>query len=512
MATIGTTPFEGQQAGTSGLRKRVTIFSQPNYLENYVQSVFDCLPKHHNNTLVIGGDGRFFNEHALPIVLRMAAANQIAKAIVGQHGWLSTPAASQLVRKNQARAAIILTASHNPGGRSGDFGIKLNLSNGGAADEQLTGNIYNRTREIREFAISDDAVPPLDRIGNFTLESMRVEVVDPVAEYAALMQSPYVHELFVKQLGFPESAILGTPPLPDFGGGYPDPNPTHATRLHHAMMRTYAPDFGAALDSDADRHMVMGRGIYVTPSDSLALLAEYMHLAPGYSRGLKGVARSIATSSAVDRVARATGVAVYETPTGWKYFCNLLDSRQVNLCGEESAGAGSDHIREKDGIWAILLWLNILARSNRSLPDLLLQHWQRFGRTYYERRDYEEIEEADALKIYSRLSERLPQIAGRSSPVGDVREATEFNYEDPVTGAISLHQGIKLRFDNGARLVMRISGTGTTGRTLRIYGERHDPRQFDRMSVDVLEPLMVWFDQIAGISTISKRLSPSVVS
>jgi phosphoglucomutase len=539
MATICTTPFEGQQAGTSGLRKQVVVFSQPHYLENYIQSVFDCLPLHHNNLLIVGGDGRYLNDHALQIILRMAAANKIGAVMVGRNGWLSTPAASHLVRKYNARAALVLTASHNPGGRSGDFGIKLNLSNGGAAPESLTQKIYEQTKRIEQYQISESQVPALDQLGRHQLDSLHIEIIDPVADYTSLMQSlfdfdaihklsksgfrmlfdglsgiggPYAKEILVNQLRFPETCLQGATPLNDFGGQNPDPNPVYAGRFHMSMMKTYAPDFGAAVDSDADRHMIMGRGFAVTPSDSIAVLAEHMHLAPGYARGIAGLARSIATSRAIDRVANAAKLPLYETPTGWKYFCSLLDAGRVTLCGEESSGASSNHIREKDGIWAVLLWLNVLARTNRTVADLVRAHWDRFGRTYYERHDYEDVDAEPAISIYNRLLNRLPTIRSRSTPFGALQQATEFEYEDPVTGALSPNQGIRLHFDSGARLVLRLSGTGTNGKTLRIYGERHDARQINRNPSEVLEPMMSWFDQAASISTISRRLSPSAIT
>ncbi len=539
MATVRTTPFEGQQAGTSGLRKKVSVFSQPKYLENYLQSVFDCLPPHRNNLLVVGGDGRYFNDIAIKTILRMAAANGVNSVLVGQHGWLSTPATSHLVRKFNARAALVLTASHNPGGPSGDFGIKLNLPNGGAAPEQLTQKIYERTRTIETFNITESAAPPLDRLGRHQIDSMHIDVIDPVSDYLSLMQSlfdfdaihalgqsgfrmvfdclhgvtgPYARSIFVNSLSFPESSLLGATPLPDFAGQNPDPNPVYAGRFFQTMMKTYAPDFGAASDSDGDRHMIMGRGTLVTPSDSLAILAQHIHIAPGYMRGIAGVARSIATSQALDRVAAALKIPHYETPTGWKYFCNLLDAGHITLCGEESSGASSNHIREKDGIWAVLLWLNILARTRKTVSQLLVDHWNRFGRTYYQRRDYEELDEDHCNDLYTRLRSRLPLLSARATPIGDITSAADFDYEDPVNGQQSCQQGIRIAFADGSRIVLRLSGTGTVGKTLRLYGERHDATRFDRNIHEFLEPMMDWLDAAAGISAITRQSSPTITT
>ena len=539
MAIISTTPFTGQMPGTSGLRKRVSVFAQQHYLENYLQAVFECLPPHENNLLVVGGDGRFHNDVALKTVLRMAAAHGFGRCIVGRNGLLSTPAISYLVRKHGARAAIVLTASHNPGGVNGDFGVKLNLPNGGPASEKMVQRIYEKTVGIRTYAIADTGAPALNRVGVTSLDGMAIEIVDPAADYLALMQrlvdfdaiamlaksgfsllydglhgvtGPYAKAIFVETLGFPPSSLTGCTPLPDFGGQIPDPNPDCAGRFHLAMMGEHSADFGAACDSDGDRHMIMGRKIYVTPSDSLALLAQHMQVAPAYAGGLAGVARSIGTSTAVDRVAHSLGVQCYETPTGWRYFGNLLESGRISLCGEESSGASSHHIREKDGIWAVLLWLNILARTKKSVAQLLNEHWMRFGRTYYERRDYEEVDEGPCITLLSKLRGRLGGLTGRSTTLGPILFANEFSYHDVVDDSVSHQQGIQLRFGAGARLVVRLSGTGTSGATLRLYGERYDGTRFDRSRSEFLESLFDLADQIMGVSALTRRFEPTLVT
>ncbi len=539
MTIFSTTPFAGQRPGTSGLRKKVSVFAQPHYTENYLQAVFESLPAHDNNVLIVGCDGRYHCDVVIGLVLRMAAANGIERCIVGLNGWLSTPAASHLVRTNNARGAIILTASHNPGGATGDFGIKLNLSNGGPAPQDITERIYLRTQNIEKFSISDSVAPRFDAVGISMLETMVVETVDAVHAYVSLMQSifdfdqisslaksgfrltfdgmngvsgPYAETLFVKALGFPDDSVIGKVPLPDFGGLNPDPNPVHAQRLFSSMMRQTGADFGAASDSDGDRHMIMGQGFYVTPSDSLAIMAQHMHLAPGYAGGISGVARSLGTSSAVDRVARKLRIPCFETPTGWRYFGNLLDAGLITLCGEESSGASSNHIREKDGLWAILLWLNILAVKRIPVAEIVGQQWKQFGRTYYERRDYEEVDEGACATMLDKLRSRLNRISGRGTVLGAVTLADDFTYQDVVDGTVSSRQGIRFCFEAGGRVVLRLSGTGTTGATLRVYGERHDPVNFTRPVAEFLEPVFDLVDQIAGVSVFTKRYEPTLVT
>ncbi len=538
MAIVSTTPFSGQLPGTSGLRKKVSIFAQSGYAENYIQSVFDCIPKNGNPVLVLGGDGRYLTDVVVNTVLRMAAANGFELTVVGQNGWLSTPAASHLVCKCNARCGILLTASHNPGGRDGDFGIKLIVANGGPAPVALTTAIHAKTKSITSYDIVDETNLDLNTLGTFQLGNMTVKVIDPVSSYVTLMQSlfdfdaimdlaksgfslkfdglsgisgPYAKKIFVDLLGFPASSLVGCTPLPDFGGQNPDPNPIYANRFYNEMMRGAA-DFGAASDSDADRHMIMGRGVFVTPSDSLAILASHMSKAPGYCNGAVGVARSLGTSSAVDRVARHLNIPCFETPTGWKHFNSLLDRGFVNLCGEESYGASSNHAREKDGIWAILLWLNILAVTRSSVRQLMSEHWQSFGRTYYERRDYEELDETACLDLMKRLRHRLATLEGRATKLGEITLADEFAYHNVMDGTIATRQGMRLCFALGARVILRLSGTGTVGATLRIYGERYDASRFDRSTSEFLEPLFDILDQIAGISAITRKFEPTLVT
>ncbi|MFB1031644.1 MAG: alpha-D-glucose phosphate-specific phosphoglucomutase, partial [Thauera sp.] len=495
--TVSTRPFPGQRPGTSGLRKKVAVFQQPHYLENFVQAVFDTLPGHEGQSLVLGGDGRFHNRTAVRTILRMAAANGFARVLVGRGGLLSTPAVSAVIRRRAAFGGLILSASHNPGGPDGDFGIKYNASNGGPAPEKLTEAIYARSLEIAEYRIeSEGGDIDFDTLGTRTLGGMTVEVIDPVADYAELMQQlfdfdamrawfaaghrmrfdamsavsgPYARAILEGQLGAPAGTVINGEPLEDFGGHHPDPNPAHAAELMAAMSGPGAPDFGAASDGDADRNMILGRDFVVTPSDSLAVLAEHATLVPGYRAGLAGIARSMPTSRAADKVAAALGIPCHETPTGWKFFGNLLDAGQATLCGEESYGTGSNHVRETDGRWAVLFWLALLAVTGRSVEDLARAHWARFGRHYYSRHDWEGIpaERADALM--AELRAQLPALAGRDCGAGlRIATADDFAYTDPVDGSVSTRQGVRLLFADGSRIVFRLSGTGTEGATLRV--------------------------------------------
>lgn len=491
-----TTPFDGQKPGTSGLRKKTRVFMQPGYLENFVQSVFDAIGGAEGKRFVVGGDGRFFNAEAIQTILKMAAGNGAAEVIVGQGGLLSTPAASHLIRLNGTDGGLILSASHNPGGIDEDFGIKYNISNGGPAPEGVTAKILARTTEIDSYKISDAADVDLSAIGQQDLDGMRVMIVDPVTDYQALMETlfdfakiralfiggfrmrfdamhavtgPYATAILEDTLGAPKGTVVNGVPSVDFGKGHPDPNPVWAKTLMDEMFGDAAPDFGAASDGDGDRNMVVGAGIYVTPSDSLAVLAANAHLAPGYSKGLAGVARSMPTSAASDRVAEKLGIGSYETPTGWKFFGNLLDAGKVTLCGEESAGTGSDHVREKDGLWAVLLWLNVLAERGLSVQDIMTDHWQTYGRDYYSRHDYEALPVDIANTIMDDLRGQLEAMAGRSVGALTVSGADEFSYLDPVDGSESHKQGIRIYFEGGARAVFRLSGTGTEGATLRVY-------------------------------------------
>jgi len=526
---VQTTPIEGQKPGTSGLRKKTAIFREPGYLENFVQAIFDGTGGAAGKTYVVGGDGRFFNAEAVATIIRMAAANGAARLIVGQNGLLSTPAVSNLIRKNGTDGGIILSASHNPGGEAGDFGVKFNAPNGGPAPERITDAIFARTREITSYAISDAPACPLDVLGTHQVGETRVEVIDPVADYEALMAElfdfdairalfaggfrvcfdamhavtgPYAKRILEQTLGAAPGSVINAVPLPDFGGGHPDPNPVWAHELVGRMSGPEAPDFGAASDGDGDRNMIMGRDTFVTPSDSLAMLTAFAHLAPAYSGGLAGVARSMPTSEAVDRVAEALEIGCFETPTGWKFFGNLLDAGKATLCGEESAGTGSSHIREKDGLWAVLLWLNILAKDRRDIVALQADHWQRFGRNYYSRHDYEEIPTEAAQALMTALRGRVADLPG--TVVGDltVTAADEFAYSDPVDGSLTEGQGLRIRFDGGSRVVFRLSGTGTQGATLRVYLERYVASGGDhgRDVQEALAPIIAAAESLAEIA------------
>jgi phosphoglucomutase len=541
VSTVATTPFEDQRPGTSGLRKKVQVFERPHYLANFVQSVFDVLEGFRGATLVIGGDGRYFNRTAAQVILKVAAANGFGRIVIGRDALLSTPAASCLIRQRRAFGGLILSASHNPGGPHGDFGVKYNVRNGGPAPEQITEAIYARTRQIREYRTLD--VPDLDlgRLGETRLGDAAVEVVDPVADYAELMAGlfdferiaalfasgfrirydamsavtgPYARAILERTLGAPPGSVVNGEPLEDFGGHHPDPNPAHARELVEVMMGPDAPDFGAASDGDGDRNMILGRGIYVTPSDSLAILAANADVAPGYASGLAGVARSMPTSRAADRVAAALGVPCYETPTGWKFFGNLLDAGKVSLCGEESFGTGSDHVREKDGLWAVLLWLDILATRHESVARIVRDHWARFGRNFYSRHDYEGIDTDAGAGLMTALRERLPGLRGERFGEFVIEHADDFSYRDPVDGSASERQGIRLLFEGGARIVYRLSGTGTEGATLRVYLEAYepDPARHDRDPQVALQPLIRIADQVAEIRTRTGRDAPSVIT
>ena len=539
--TVKTTPISGQKPGTSGLRKKTPVFMGAHYLENYVQSIFDGIGGVAGKTLVLGGDGRYFNDRAAQVILRMAAANGAARVIVGQGALLSTPAASHLIRSRGTDGGLILSASHNPGGPDADFGLKYNTPNGGPAPEGVTDRIFERTKTITEYRILDAQDIDLSILGEARLADMVVEVVDPVADYALLMErlfdfdalrrlfaggfrmrfdamhavtGPYATEILERRLGAAPGTVVNGTPSPDFGGGHPDPNPIWAKDLVEAMMADGAPDFGAASDGDGDRNMIVGRGLYVTPSDSLAFLAANAHFAPGYAAGLKGVARSMPTSGAVDRVAAARGLPCYETPTGWKFFGNLLDAGRATLCGEESAGTGSDHVREKDGLWAVLLWLNILAVTGRSVADLMADHWATFGRNYYSRHDYEDVETDRANALYDGLRARLGTLPGQSFADLTVETADEFAYDDPVDGSHSAAQGLRIGFVGGGRAVFRLSGTGTVGATLRVYLEalETDPARLHRDAAEALAPIAAAADALAGIRHHTGRAAPDVIT
>lgn len=500
--TISTRPFDDQKPGTSGLRKRVSVFQQPHYLENFVQSIFDTIDAPAGATLVLGGDGRYYNRQAIQIILKMAAANGFGRVLVGQGGILSTPAASCVIRKYQTFGGIILSASHNPGGPDGDFGIKYNTGNGGPAPEKITDAIFANSKRINTYKIKDAPDLPLDVLGSFELGGMQVEVIDSVADYAELMASifdfpairlllnsgfrmkfdamhavtgPYAREILVNRLNAPEDSLMNAVPLEDFGQGHPDPNLTYAHELVDILYGDDAPDFGAASDGDGDRNMILGDHFFVTPSDSLAVLAANASLVPGYAKGLAGIARSMPTSAAADRVAEELGIPCFETPTGWKFFGNLMDAGKVTLCGEESFGTGSDHVREKDGLWAVLFWLNILAIKRQSVETLLKRHWARFGRNVYSRHDYEGLPTEAANGIMQHLRESFASLPGSAFGPYKVKSCDDFSYTDPIDGSVSTAQGIRILFADGSRIVFRLSGTGTEGATLRIYLEAFEP-------------------------------------
>jgi len=539
--TVPTKPFPHQKPGTSGLRKKVSVFQEPKYLENFVQSIFDALEGFAGETLVLGGDGRFFNREAIQIVAKIAAANGFGRTVIGKGGILSTPAASALIRRLGAFGGIILSASHNPGGPNGDFGVKYNIGAGGPAPEKITDAIFARTKTIEAYKISDAPDIDIDRLGVSNVEGATIEIVDPVVQYLSLMKTlfdfdairdlfasgfrmrfdamhavtgPYAHAIFEGELGAAAGTVVNGTPLPDFGGHHPDPNPTYAKDLYDLMMSPDAPDFGAASDGDGDRNMIVGRNMYVTPSDSLAILAANAGLAPGYSAGLAGVARSMPTSAAADRVAEKLGVRAFETPTGWKFFGNLLDAGLATLCGEESFGTGSNHIREKDGVWAVLFWLNILAKRRMSVADLVRGHWRTYGRNYYTRHDYDEIDLNAANGLVGALREAIKTLPGKTFGGLTVEAADDFEYRDPVDHSHSDRQGIRVMFEGGSRLVYRLSGTGTVGATLRVYIERYVPPSgdLDEAPQAALADLIALSKSLAEIQKRTGRTAPDVVT
>ena len=539
--TIPTEPIEGQKPGTSGLRKKTEVFQTHHYLENFIQSIWNGIGGVEGKTLVLGGDGRHFNSQAAQVVLRMAAASGAKKVIVGKRALLSTPAASNLIRKRGADGGIILSASHNPGGPKGDFGVKFNAANGGPAAEGITGKIFDATKEIAEFHIAESQDIGLRMTDTVMLDEMEIEIVDPVDDYAELMAElfdfdairalfksgfrmrfdamhavtgPYATRVLEETLGASPGTVFNAIPLPDFGEGHPDPNPTWAKQLWDEMMSDSGPDFGAASDGDGDRNMVVGRHCYVSPSDSLAVLAANATLVPGYKDGLKGVARSMPTSQAVDRVAEKLGIDCYETPTGWKFFGNLLDAGRATLCGEESFGTGSDHVREKDGLWAVLFWLNILAVKKCSVADLMEAHWAEYGRNYYSRHDYEAVDSDAAAGVMEHVRAQLATLPGTSFGSLTVAAADEFAYDDPVDGSRAEGQGLRVLFEGGGRLVLRLSGTGTEGATLRVYLEKveTDPAAFGLDPQEALAEVIAAAETIAEITSRTGRDAPDVIT
>lgn len=540
--TVITSPFGDQRPGTSGLRKKVGVFQQPHYLENFIQATFDALSDYAGGTLVLGGDGRYYNRAAIQIILKMAAANGVGRVLVGQDGILSTPASSCVIRKYQAFGGIILSASHNPGGPDGDFGVKYNVANGGPAPEKITEAIYQRSRALTRYLIVDAPDVPLDRRGEYTLGGMGVAVIDPVADYARLMEAlfdfnridalfnsglfhmrydamhavtgPYARAILEDRLGAPPGTVMRGTPLEDFGGGHPDPNLTYADELVAIMNRPDAPDFGAASDGDGDRNMILGSHFFVTPSDSLAILTANATLVPGYADGVTGVARSMPTSAAVDRVAGAMGIPCFETPTGWKFFGNLLDAGKVTLCGEESFGTGSNHVREKDGLWAVLFWLNLLAVRRESVEEIVRQHWSSYGRNFYSRHDYEAVDAAAAHGLMDALRARLATLPGENFGGHTVAIADDFSYTDPVDHSVSGGQGLRILFEDGARIILRLSGTGTEGATLRLYVERYvrERSAHQQDTQTAVAELLAIAERIAGIRQRTGRDAPTVIT
>ncbi len=539
--TVSTTPFSDQKPGTSGLRKSVPVFQQPHYLENFVQSIFDSLEAYKGQTIVLGGDGRYYNREAIQVILKIAAANGVGRVLVGQGGILSTPAASCIIRQYKAFGGIILSASHNPGGPEGDFGVKYNVTNGGPAPEKVTEAIYTHSKVIDSYKIFDSPDVNLDKLSVLRMGEMAIEVIDPVEPYARLMESlfdfdsirkllqgdfrmcmdslhavtgPYAKDIFEKRLGAAPGTVTNGIPLEDFGGGHPDPNLVYAHDLVEVMFGDNAPDFGAASDGDGDRNMILGCNFFVTPSDSLAVLTANAHLVPGYKDGISGVARSMPTSEAADRVAAKLGIDCYETPTGWKFFGNLLDADKVTLCGEESFGTGSNHVREKDGLWAVLFWLNILAVTGKSVEEIVKEHWATYGRNFYSRYDYEEVDKAKATELMERLRGMVGTMKGQKFGEYEVEYADDFSYTDPIDSSVSQKQGIRIGFTDGSRIVFRLSGTGTKGATLRVYLESYEP-DTSKHSLDTqlaLKPLITMAEEIALIRQYTGREKPTVIT
>lgn len=540
---IKTSPFTDQRPGTSGLRKKVAVFQKPHYLENFIQATFNTIPEDERKALVIGGDGRFYNRDAVQIIIRMAAANGFEQLVIGQGGLLSTPAVSHLIRWRKLNGGLILSASHNPGGPGGDFGVKFNISNGGPAPEKITELIYKEACGLTNYRIAHSSPVDIDTIGEYQVNDMLVEVIDPVADYAELMEhlfdfdlikslfesdvftmvfdamhaitGPYAREILENRLKAPVGTVINGVPQEDFGGGHPDPNLAHAKELVNRMYEgTDLPDFGAASDGDGDRNMILGTRFFVTPSDSLAVMAANAHLLPGYRNGVRGVARSMPTSAAVDRVAERFGIECYETPTGWKYFGNLLDEGLITLCGEESFGSGSDHIREKDGLWAVLFWLNLIAIKKKSVVEIVREHWQLYGRNYYTRFDYEAVDAETGNAIIEDLRNRLPTLENKTFGGYTVTIADDFSYEDPVDGSVSQQQGLRVIFEDESRIVLRASGTGTEGVTLRLYLEKYQPEvsPMDGNTQQEMAKLAAIAEEITGIHKRTGRKGPDVIT
>lgn len=545
MNTIKTSPSTDQRPGTSGLRKKTRVFMQPNYLENFVQSVFNAVREEtgadfSRETVVVGGDGRYYNREAIQTILRMAAANGFGTVLVGRGGILSTPAVSAVIRERGALGGLVLSASHNPGGIDEDFGVKYNVRNGGPAPESVTERIYQNTLALTEYLTVEHADIDLDAEGSLQIGDTRVVIIDSLADYTSLMEKlfdfdglralfrggfrmtfdamsavtgPYARHILEEKLGAESGTVINGTPLPDFGGHHPDPNLAHAAELVERMAGTDAPDFGAACDGDGDRNLILGRDFYVTPGDSLALIAEHAQSAiPGYAAGLAGVARSMPTSTAVDRVAESLGIRCYETPTGWKFFGNLMDARLCTICGEESFGTGSDHVREKDGLWAVLCWLSILATTRKAVADVVREHWRRFGRSYYQRHDYEGLDAGAANRMIEDLRAKLSSLPGTDFAGGSIESADDFSYTDPVDASVSERQGIRILLRDGSRVVCRLSGTGTAGATLRVYLERYREDGGAGDITEVLAPLAEAARELLRLREYCGREEPSIIT
>lgn len=557
IATVATTPFEGQKPGTSGLRKKVKVFTQKNYTENFVQCILDANGAAlAGSTLVVGGDGRFFCREACELIVRICAANGVSRILAGQNGILSTPAVSSLIRRHKALGGIVLTASHNPGGPENDFGIKFNCENGGPAPDAFTNKIYALSGEIKEYKIAEGLAIDVSKVGVNSYEvagkPFVVEVIDSVADYVRLMKEifdfdklkdfvsgksrggqplkmridamngvtgSYVQEIFVNCLGASKDGVVHTTPLPDFGGLHPDPNLTYAKDLVDAV-RSGDYDIGAAFDGDGDRNMIIGRNaFFVTPSDSLAVIAHYLECIPYFKKnGVTGLARSMPTASAVDLVAKALNKELFEVPTGWKYFGNLMDAGRLCLCGEESFGTGSDHIREKDGIWAVLAWFSVLAHTGKSVEEICVEHWKRYGRNYFTRYDYEECDLAPCNEMMATLEATItdPSFAGRSFSAGGksytVKLGDNFSYNDPIDKSVSTKQGLRIVFTDGSRVVMRLSGTGSSGATVRLYIDSYERENVLGQAADMLKPLIDIALEISKLPQYTGRNAPTVIT
>lgn len=525
---VKTTAYTDMKMGTAGLRKKSKVVLQENYLENFVQSVFDAIGGVKGLTFILGGDGRYYNKIAIQKIIKMSAANGMKKVIVGQNGFISTPASSHVLLMNKADGGFVLSASHNPGGINGDFGIKYAVASGGQCPTAVSDKIYEISKTITEYKTLDVPDVDLSRLGTQKLDNMEIEVIDPVKDYVDMMEhifdfealkklfaggftmvfdamnavtGPYARRIFEEILGAPEGSVLNYVPLEDFGGLHPDPNLIYAKSLVDLMYSDKAPDFGAANDGDGDRNMILGKKFFVTPSDSLAILTDNYKLIPAYKNGIYGVAKSAATSTAVGRVAEALNIGYYEVPTGWKYFCNLMDSNRITFCGEESFGTGSSHIREKDGIWAVLFWLSIIAATGKSVQEITEEHWKKYGRSYYMRNDYEALDVETANQLMADLEARLPQLAGQTFGSYKVAEAKPFVYNDPVDGS-STKNGLIVYFTDKSRIVYRLSGTGTNGATLRVYLERYET---ENLNEDVAQTLESLADVSRQIGEITKR-------